>query len=227
MMNVPGLARNCTEPDPAVVTIDVDAMPDPEIMNSNDPLPPDVFFMIVRRALSVVAALHSVEYVGRGQPIGAINTHLINGPMSEVPKPFAPPVIASVIERPRPSVLNPPVLELIAPFTISTIELPSPVVELVADVVLAVAPESNPRIVEKTSGTFTPAVVVALVETPPVTSAPRLKTVSRIPLISTFVAGVELAVSAYARGTIADDTNISTTAHIAKAIIAARIAYTM
>ena len=58
---VPGVTRYCTVPVFPDVVIVVDALPDPPIVNSNDPFPFTVFLMIVRRALLVVVALHSVE----------------------------------------------------------------------------------------------------------------------------------------------------------------------
>jgi hypothetical protein len=93
--NVPGLARNCTDPLPPDVVIVVDALPDPLISKSNDPSPPTVCLIIVSRARSVVLALHSVENDGSGHPIGPIKPHLMNGPKFDVP--FTPPVIASAI----------------------------------------------------------------------------------------------------------------------------------
>ena len=88
---------------------------------SENPNVPSAFIvfltMITRVWFSVVVALpHSVEYVGIGQPIPLNSTHLMNGPMSEVP----PPVIAAAIAAPSPCVEVPLVVEAAASTTFCT-----------------------------------------------------------------------------------------------------------
>jgi hypothetical protein len=226
IVNVPGSRMKFTDAVPPAVVSVVVAEPCPESENAKSPLPPTVFLTTVSVPFVggvVVPVGHSVAYVGIGHPMPERSTHFMYGPMSEVPVPDVPPVIASAITSPRPDeVLDPTVL-----FTASAIMLPRPGV-LVDDVGV-------------TSARIFCTVVVILVPLwslvdallPSIDTRPRMRdrALEKSPTSGSAlipgISGVLLAVCALAIADCASNANTSTPRNIVETVLFVRMCETV